>query len=186
MTSLLEQMTKGINTAGVMDRKAEKASMLTKVAGESTTPILPKDLPDMYMSHERLVEAVAVLRQAADAVEALIGQQAVTPELKPVGKKEQRFEGKDPEPTAQSTFEARLQAQSEAAQAATFASLDATDDEPEAPRRGGGNPAETSVLEDELAAGEWVCPTHGDKAIVNLKAKGRTFRACDKCDQVEA
>ena len=24
------------------------------------------------------------------------------------------------------------------------------------------------------------------KAIVNLKAKGRTIRACDKCDQVEA
>jgi len=128
---------------------------------------LPKDLPDMYMANEQLAEAVKVLRQAADAVESLLGGPAKA-EVASVAprKSDERFAGKDPV----ESFEDRMTRISAEAQAATFASADAgADEEPAAP-----------------STAEWACPKHGTAAVIELKAKGgRVIRACDKCDQVE-
>lgn len=187
--------TQSIHTAGVLPNDLPGVFMSNEVLADA----------------ERTLRAKAqVLIEVADAIHVLTGDVfgltdgAATPAK--VAKSLERFEGTDPEPKANepADFATAFAAKQAAAQAAVFtpgtalanmvAPVDDTENEdpPETPAvaaalaaaAAGGGPAE--VMEAAMAAGGWVCPTHG-KTKVKKSAKGREYNGCpvEPCGEYE-
>jgi hypothetical protein len=197
MSSLLQQMTQGITAESVMERKAERATKLTPVKGESATSVAAiaagvPDVPGSFLTNEGIAMTAGDLRvhaanliAIADALDVLTGmpsngREAYTGvakrndlETKAIEKAADEAAAKRAEPTEQEAFDAALAAKAVAAQAAAFASADAdTDEEPEAP-------------EAPASGGDWACPKHGTANIRVVTSRTRTYRACESCDEFE-
>lgn len=185
---VLDDMTKGIT-----ERKTAKAGPKLTPVGTEASPtkpsaILPNDVGP-FMSNEALRDAAADLRakaallvEVADGLDALVGKTdplfaAVEEAPKKLTPIEARMKGKDPEPTTapepKPDFDAEYAAKSEAAQAATFASLDAGDDDEEDTV---GEPHEGNP--NTPPAG-WKCPIHGAEDLKQLTSRSdRLYMAC--------
>lgn len=187
--SVLQDMTKGIAGQAITERKAQKATKLTPVAGETSTTVaqVAARISDevAFLGHEAVEGVIRDLRKTsettaklADELEAGLGKQAAAAEApKKLTKQEQRLAGADPvaEPTldelAVKAFAEDFAAQQEAAKAAVFTSLDAT---------GAESQAATPVSDG------WQCPAHPDSPTKTLTSrKGRVYEACTVCDQFE-
>lgn len=189
MTSLLQQMTQGITAESVMERKAERATKLTPVKGESTTSVgqMAAGLPDIeghFLTKEELADIARDLRKkaatlidVADGIDLVTGLPTVEV-VKPADNTKSKEKAADEAAAArkeasQAAFDQRLADQAAAAQAAAFASADdGADEEPEAP-------------EAPASGGNWVCPKHGDANIRVVQSRTRTYRACESCDEFE-
>lgn len=178
--SVLQDMTKGI-----MDTKATKAAKLTPVVGEAMTSVEQAAMlvaganapfPFDQLAQSMLQVAAQLRREAATIITAAehIEQAA---NIGPGHPNFKVLEGFTPEVT-DAIIEAvqppeelgeRMARLTERAKAEVFAAADdGADEEPAAPTTG------------------WVCPTHGDKAIIQLKTRaGLAYKVCDKCDSVE-
>ena len=187
--SVLQDMTKGIAGTEIAQRKAAKATKLTPVAGETPTTIqqmadritIP-DVAEVFLTKEAVADIARDLRrQAAVLIEVADGLDkygdpildTVAAEPAKVGKVEKRLEGTDPV----ADFAKDFAAKSEAAKAATFASLD-------------DGAADEEVLPEVHVTNVdgWVCPKHGDTDIVTLTSRNnRVYRSCNvpTCKQFE-
>lgn len=189
--SVLNDMTKGI-----MQAKADKASKLTPVAGESAMSVAQAaaalgipEVPQVFLTNEAVRDVAADLRvkaalliAVADALDQRTGlptvpqatRSAVAEQVKVVERKADEKAARTETPEA-AKFAARMQELSAEAQAHAFAAADdGADPEPVAPK---------TVVSDG-----WNCPDHGAESLIDTESrKGRKYRMCgvDGCERFE-
>lgn len=183
--SVLQDMTKGI-----MNTKATKAAQLTPVVGEAMTSVEQAALliaganapfPFDQLSQTMMGVAAQLRREAATLIEAAEHIESAAnigpahpnfvPQDAPVPQDvEQPVDVERRTPTE--TFNKRMKRLTEEAKAQVFV--------------GNDDGAEDLPVVSVTNVDGWVCPTHGDAAILNLKTRaGNAYRVCDACDAVE-
>ena len=164
--------------ADIMGVKADKATKLTPLPGETVKmPSWPSDIPGAFMSKEGLRDAAKDLRRhaatlveiadALDSYSGLASQETDTKQAAMEATKREEREA-DARAAAEPSFAEKFAAMQAEAQAAVFTNpvrevaLASLDDEPE-----------------ETPKSTWVCTTHGDEDIRQLRSpKGRDYAAC--------
>lgn len=193
--SVLNDMTKGI-----MQTKADKASKLTPVAGESAMSVAQAavallgipEIPQVFLTNEAVRDVAADLRrQAALLISVADGLDIMTAlstvpqpdrsadveQTKVVERAADERAARVETPQAEE-FAARMKRLSASAQAAAFAAAD--DDgtaEPVAP-----------VTAAPVPGGGWACPDHGTQDLIpTVSRKKREYTMCgvEGCERFE-
>jgi len=159
----------------VADKSPTKTAVQLTPVGTERKPRIP-DMPTIYMPQEAIEGVVRNIRAAsqallliADAIDFSLGNEPPPdPGIADVARATAEREADEKHAAAATElFAASFAAKQRAAEAATYTARDVP-------------PTAKSVS-------DWLCPAHGDAALVVLTAKRsrRTYLACTDCDQFE-